>query len=191
MRPHRSQREFPDRVCGLLLPAGAFGSIRTRIVRARTGRLERYFDAWFGAANCCPPRCTARRLTHSDTSATRCLVAIASATCGNGAPQHSWRIRHRSNSRDRRQRQGKNAAQRKANRNHRWSATAHKTNLRWFLAKNRWTAQLNNFVTRVLEPAHSDRNGSHSQNGVVAVPMWFCSAVDGNSPAKGKIIKFI
>jgi hypothetical protein len=126
MRPHRSRRKSPDRVCGSLLPAGAFRSIRTRIVRARTGRLEWYFDAWFGAANCCPPRCTARRLTHSDTSATRCLVAIASATCGSGAPQHSWRIRHRSNSRDRRQRERKDAAQRKANRNHRWSATAHK-----------------------------------------------------------------
>lgn len=37
--------------------------------------------------------------------------------------------------------------------------------------KNRWTAQLNNFVTRVLELARSDRNGSYSRNGVVAVPI--------------------
>jgi hypothetical protein len=37
--------------------------------------------------------------------------------------------------------------------------------------KNRWTTQLNNFVTRVLELAHSGRNGSQSRNGVVVVPM--------------------
>jgi hypothetical protein len=40
-------------------------------------------------------------------------------------------------------------------------------------AKNRWIAQLNNFVTRVLELAHSGGNGSHSRNGVVVVPICF------------------
>jgi len=29
--------------------------------------------------------------------------------------------------------------------------------------KNRWTTQLNNFVTRVLELAHSDRSGSNPE----------------------------
>jgi hypothetical protein len=60
-------------------------------------------------------------------------------------------------------------------------------NLCRFPAKNRWSARLNNFVTRVLEPAHSDRDGSNSQNCAVAVRMLSCSAVD-ESPSSGRPI---